>query len=329
MRIKGELGAIRAFLILTAAAFPGFSQGSNPPPGAGPKIIVGAGYMYPEYVNVSPGQVITLFVPWVPGNSTEPVIAGPGELPTSLGGFSVTLAVEPNLSARILAVRPPEFICNQCSPPMLPITALTIQIPNELSGSNGALGPIFPLFVSENGVGGPLKYFLARPNQIRILTICDTVTGGHGLSTCPAWEVRHANGALVSRNDPAVPGETLVVYAVGMGLTLAQPPTGQAATGPARTVTPFKLDFRFKANDPPSPPPADLGPLPSPLYAGLTPGYPGLYQINFVVPPMPAGSPACALAEGPERELAGSNLTVNIASSHSHDGVPICVSVRP
>jgi uncharacterized protein (TIGR03437 family) len=113
-----------------------------------------------------------------------------------------------------------------------------------------------------------------------------------------------------------------------MGATNPPAATGVPATQPTPTATTFKLDFRFQVNELPSALPRDLTPLPAPLYAGLAGGFPGLYQINFVVPEIPAGLPACALGEGPELDLVNTNLTVNVGEGASFDGALICVSVR-
>jgi hypothetical protein len=52
-----------------------------------------------------------------------------------------------------------------------------------------------------------------------------------------------------------------------------------------------------------------------------------LYQINFIVPPPPAGLPPCPdpatiVAFG---NVAPSNLTVSVGSNFSFDGAGICV----
>jgi uncharacterized protein (TIGR03437 family) len=58
---------------------------------------------------------------------------------------------------------------------------------------------------------------------------------------------------------------------------------------------------------------------PIPIYAGLAPGYVGLYQINFTVPPPPVGTPPCSGA-------VQSNLTVSVGGLASFDGAGICVA---
>jgi uncharacterized protein (TIGR03437 family) len=74
-------------------------------------------------------------------------------------------------------------------------------------------------------------------------------------------------------------------------------------------------------------PPAPGAEVPQPLYAGAAPGYVGLYQINFVVPPVPRGTPLCAGTVDPRANVVYSNLTVSVGGRYSFDGAGICVAV--
>lgn len=94
--------------------------------------------------------------------------------------------------------------------------------------------------------------------------------------------------ALVSSSNPAHPKDTLVVYLVGMGATNPAVLSGQAAPGPPSlaqaTVQPV-----VKIND-------QTAPI---VYAGLAPGYVGLYQIDFTVPStVTAGTANLTITQG-------------------------------
>ena len=216
----------------------------------------------------------------------------------------------------------PAAPCGTCAA----LTAVTIQIPYEmqLPSPNGGLGSGSEDFVNESGTAGSWSAFSPVSDQVHILTVCDTVIGGSGPSTgrCP-WEVTHANGQLVSIANPALQGEELIAYAVGLGATNPAVQTGQPATQPTPTAQTFRLGLNFAAYALPSAPPPSS---PAPLYAGLTPYYPGLYQINFIVPDVPAGVPACVMGQGPN--LANTNLTVSLGGEASFDGAEICVSLN-
>ncbi len=260
--------ATRFILIVAAVAVSAPGQSINP------NTIVGAGYLFPAPISVAPGQVITLFLTGVGSTLTQPVSAGAGNLPTSLAGISVTLVQASEIPAPILQVSPAP-LCANCAVK----TAITIQIPYGLQTvvSNG-LGPSFELFVTVNGVAGNVTMLNPKPDQVHILTVCDTVIGGSGPSTgrCP-WEVTHANGTLVTTSSPATVGEELVAYAVGLGATNPAVPTGQPATQATPTAETFGLAFNS-----PSFTGVVLGRALAPLFTGLVP-YPNRASVCWAV----------------------------------------------
>jgi uncharacterized protein (TIGR03437 family) len=300
-------------LILVAAVAISASGQSANPTGA----IAGAGYLFPGPISIAPGQVITIFATGVPSPPSQPVFAGAGNLPTSLAGIGVTIVQATEIPAPILRVS--SGGCAFCGT----ITAITIQIPYELQPIHAGLGPANGLIVTENGVAEDGIAFNPVVDQIHILTVSDTIIGGSGPATgrCQ-WEVTHADGLLVSNTNPASGGEVLIAYAVGLGATNPVMTTGQAATQARPTAETFRIGFNFEPNAPPSAPPSLASP---PLYSGLTPYFPGLYQINFVVPGIPAGLPPCGSYQG--TNFVNTNLTVSVGGQNSFDGVKICVSV--
>jgi uncharacterized protein (TIGR03437 family) len=163
-----------------------------------------------------------------------------------------------------------------------------------LSNSTSS-APGFPLptsmggtTVTVNGTSLPLIY--VSPGQINAQLPMDVrgtatlaVASSAGAAQAPiniadaapavfTGGVQHANGTLVSASAPAVPGETLVIYATGLGPVNGPLTSGQAAPQSPlySAVNPVVVNFGSESA--------------TPSYAGLTPGYAGVYQVNVAVP---------------------------------------------
>jgi uncharacterized protein (TIGR03437 family) len=91
---------------------------------------------------------------------------------------------------------------------------------------------------------------------------------GDGTYVLPAGAVSGVN------SRPAKPGETIVIYGIGFGPVVPNTPAGEIA--PASTRLSESLQFLFSQT-----------PAPGIPYAGLAPGYVGLYQFDLVVPQVP------------------------------------------
>ncbi len=310
------------------------------------------GYSRPPHVYAAPGQLVTVFVYDV-ANDARPSIRqggrapGGADLPTSLAGVFVKytqLDLRPiTRQVPVLAVDPfslrPGPIPTQTGTAMV---AVTIQIPFEAvpqcdASRNPPCGTAAGGILSAGTGDGTATVFgetgvTSLADQVHILTSCDafnlTLDFGSSFLTglpCPSI-VTHADGSPVSVKNPAQAGEELVAYAVGLGQTNPPLATGKLVTAAAPAKTTFGLDFNFRPNALATKPLADA---PPPLYAGATPGYVGLYQINFVVPPAPAGTPPCADASALPvgSNVVQSNLTVSVGGAFSFDAARICVAV--
>jgi uncharacterized protein (TIGR03437 family) len=111
-----------------------------------------------------------------------------------------------------------------------------------------------------------------RSNGLSTFIIPETTAPG--IFTLPARDaaIQHADGSLVVPENPARAGEVIVVYGTGFGPVRPEVTTGDAATGPA-ALNP-DCGVRARAQVP-------LGTI---EYLGITPGYPGLYQLNVRLP---------------------------------------------
>jgi uncharacterized protein (TIGR03437 family) len=285
---------------------------------------------------IAPGQVTTLSVyggsTIVPPNSSNfsQIQASQVPLPTTLGGFSATIQQAPY---QIYTAALPMFNVQQqniCAPGSLPIpscllTFLTVQIPIDLVVSpslNTTYEQTIIIVTNTNNDSWVIRALL-DPVKVHIITQCEAQAFGMtylvspaNLSPCNPL-ITHADGTLVSSLQrvgrplytPALPGETLVMYAYGLGPTQPVVPAGTASPVPAAVATRrFSLIFNY-----------DCGTVVAgtPVFVGLTPGQVGLYQVNFLVP-QPVNCTAQPSGPG---ATSGGNLTLLSSDWVSSDTV--------
>jgi hypothetical protein len=242
------------------------------------------------------------------------------------------------------------------------VGAITLQIPYELSplptvSGDFTVPPNTELVITAKGTVSKAFSISTFTDALHVLSTCDAfpskqsgsqiiVNGG-----CNSV-VTHADGTLVTANSPAKPGETVVIYAYGLGPTTPAVKSGEATPTPAPVLGPaspafvrtVSVQFDFRPNASPSDPyltiqgvisPTPItGPVaPAPTFVGLTPGQVGLYQINLPLPSsFPAIQPCTTLsvctgnpASCPLPLPIQSNLTIDIGGVSSFDGAAICV----
>jgi uncharacterized protein (TIGR03437 family) len=332
---------MRILGVLILFGTPALAQLAGPQPS-----IVAASYSATLPLPVAPGQLITLVVEGLASPIPGPARAPSGSLPTSLAGISAIFRQNTNQAAPVLEVVPFSTCAIPLPSPCQTEVAVTIQIPFDIQTVCPLCGqPQIPsyLAIAQNGTVGPLVDVTPLANQVHFLTSCDTLVSGispppltGGLPCSPL--VMHGSGKPVSAANPAQSGEELVAYAVGLGQTVEPQATGQALNVSAPTSTLYAVDFNYRPNalaTKPTgpglnqiPPPTEPTPIfPMPLFTGTTPGFVGLYQINFTVPAAPAGLPPCvnATTAGPFANVVQSNLTVSVGSAFSFGGAGICV----
>lgn len=121
----------------------------------------------------------------------------------------------------------------------------------------------------------------ASSNQVTVYTSGSApgvfAITGNGIG---AAAVTHADGSLVTQNSPAAAGETLVLYVTGLGLVSPAVPNGVAAPPSPLSYVTEAVGVQIQDQDGNLYPDTPV----TPAFAGLTPGFAGLYQINFVVP---------------------------------------------
>jgi len=170
------------------------------------------------------------------------------------------------------------------------------------TGAAGA-GQYLPRILAEVQVlinGGPADLFYVSPQQINFLvpsillpgpvklvvvrqgvtgptltvTLNETAPGFFAMESGTVIAT-HADGQLITADSQAVADEVIVLYAAGLGHTNPDSEPGRAPTRAASIVLIGRLAILLggKAVDP-----SRI------LYAGVTPGFAGLYQINLRVP---------------------------------------------
>jgi uncharacterized protein (TIGR03437 family) len=121
-----------------------------------------------------------------------------------------------------------------------------------------------------------------------------STTGGYAIAT-------HADNSLMTVDAPARGGETIVIYATGLGKTSPNPATGEIPQYAGQIVNLATLKVKL-----------DGAVLEASriAYAGLTPASAGLYQINLVLPDKPGTDPEIVVSIGDQSSPAGLKLPV-------------------
>lgn len=201
-------------------------------------VLNGASFAPPTYP-ISAGTILSLF-----GTSLAPVdgqSAASVPLPTNMAGVTVT----------INGVPAPLFYVSR--------NQINLQTPFSISGETATIAVNNNSFVS-NEVEVPVAATspgIFSANQSGI---------GPGIIT-------HADFSLVTPEDPALPGETVIIFLTGLGAV--DPPVADGAAGPADPlsyITDPNLTVEFGG---------EAGTV---LFAGAAPFFVGLYQVNVTIP---------------------------------------------
>jgi uncharacterized protein (TIGR03437 family) len=323
-RFGGLLHALLAVVLGTHIGVPGVCQTGNS--------VVGSGYTAPLPIAGAPGQLLTIYVQGIGAGLTGRVQAKSLPLPTSLAGISVSvqqnLAPQGPIPVPLLAVFPVNS-CTDASGPCGALTGIDLQIPFELvagpigGGGISGIGQA-KLVVSESGVAGAAVGLNPDPDQIHVVRFWDSLMGPptkspSGVPAPGTPAVAHADGSLVTPSKPARPGETVVIYSVGLGRSSERVVTGSAPAS-SFPVEKVAFSFDFRPNAAPSMP---LQPGSPTVQAWMVAGNVGLYQINVAVPQPPPSTVPCGADD------IQSNLTIDLGGRSSYDGAQICITIPP
>ncbi len=177
----------------------------------------------------------------------------------------------------------------------------TIPLPTVSNGTTVLMGGLpAPLYyVSAGQINAQVPFELLPGQQYQVLvsangalTTPDTIqlsAAAPGLAAFGDGTLiaQHGDGSLVSTSSPAVPGEYLVAYLAGLGDTNVDLTSGAASPSSPLAIPTDTPVLNINGGQYPL------------LFAGLTPGLVGLYQMNFQVPAgLPAGTITIVLSQG-------------------------------
>jgi len=160
---------------------------------------------------------------------------------------------------------------------------LPVQLSDVRVSVNGVAAPLF--YVSPLQINAQIPYETAIGTaQIQVSSGASTATlnvpvepAAPGIFTLNsmgtgAGAIEHGlTGQLVTDTNAATAGETVSVYCTGLGAVV--PPV---ATGAAAPIAPPRTELLVQAY---------IGGAPAQVtYAGLAPGFAGLYQVNVQIP---------------------------------------------
>jgi uncharacterized protein (TIGR03437 family) len=187
-------------------------------------------------------------------------------------------------------------------------------LPTTLAGVRVIVGGIFAplLYVSPTQVNfivpssllpGQTSIFLVRNSLVTPTAQITLLDAAPALFADNAQiAAQHADGSLISPDAPAHPGEIIVVYGTGLGRTDPTQIDGSVASSAAPIILLDQLQVLLDAQ---------AVPVESILYAGITPGFSGLYQINLRLPMQIGATPELRIALGDQMSQGSLRLQVD------------------
>ena len=230
--------------------------------------LVRTGYVSSAPLTVAPGQITTFFVTGLQTVLTQPQKATSAPLPLSLAGLSIDILAASQSLPSVVVFHAPLLSVEQfdnCRPngphgSDCYITAITAQFPFELGPDVSSPRIRTTAIILENGSFSKEFSLSLVTDNLHVLTRCETEAtqpqeSFGALQPC-SGVVTHADGTLVTVDSPARAGETVVIYAFGLGATSPNVKSGDASPSPAATLgtRSTAVQFDFRANAMPSRP---------------------------------------------------------------------------
>jgi uncharacterized protein (TIGR03437 family) len=196
------------------------------------------------------------------------------------------------------------------------VTSLDEQglLPTYLAGGGVTLyvnnSPAALYYVSPTQINFLLPSTL-RPGRARVVVVRDSLRGPEVeiavSESAPALfqldpdyvVATRRDGSAIARDNPAVSGEVITLYAAGLGAVIPPLPDRQVA----ERATPIAraTDFTMTLD-------GFVLPRPAILYVGTAPGFVGLYQINIELPTITREAPEIRIGIGGQFSREGVRL---------------------
>jgi len=226
---------------------------------------------------------------WLSG--VLPVAAGPQPVFTSQGVVNAASFASPGVVA-------PGALVSLFGEELADETAAATELPlpGEILGTSATIGglPLSLLVVSSGQINAVVPYGLAAGSAAPIIVTRDgtqsdpaevsvasavpgiftTAVSGQGQGVIIRVDPMSGEQDVADESKPAAVGEVLVIYCSGLGEVSPAVEAGNAAPGAeplARVTLPVEV--------------AVGGVSAQVLFAGLAPGFAGLYQVNVILPP--------------------------------------------
>jgi uncharacterized protein (TIGR03437 family) len=185
---------------------------------------------------------------------------------------------------------PGELVFVEASLPLTQVErAAAWPLPSEIAGIWATISGVRAPMI----LASPTGAWIQVPAELPCGPAWITLSNPSGVSHIMAVEIRpavpgifvvtHADGVTLDGSSPGRAGEVIVVWATGLGHAAIDPASGQPAPLDRLVATKNAVAATMDAHELPV------------LWAGLAPGYAGLYQVVVQLPQEPVGSAASML----------------------------------
>jgi uncharacterized protein (TIGR03437 family) len=242
-----------------------------------PTGVVNAASFTPFTAGVSPGEFIVLYGS---GLASGSVTATTLPFPTTLGNVQVKIN---GINAPIYYVTPTQL-------------AVIVPYGAAYTPASGALA-IAQIQVVNNNVSSNTTTQFLNLTTPGIFTV---KANGLGYGA-----IEHANGQVVTPSNPAQPGETVAVYASGLGATLPSVTEGTQSPSSPLANTVQTISATVDSTE------ATV------TYAGLAPYLAGVYQVNVTIPTTATSGDNVVEIIGPDSDNYQALIPVGSSSTTS------------